>query len=154
MLSTPASYAPPIFSTQRREPDPWAGFSRGEHVRVWRGLYWHHAIYIGNGWLIEFGGGIFGGDVHHVHWGMFARGEAVQRVPHAATFAAEEVAQRAESQLGLGGFDLVLRNCEHFAHWCATDRWESSQVKTVAVVAATAVGCFLLAGDSRVARLA
>ena len=26
-----------------------------------RGLYWHHAIYIGNGVLIEFGSGIAGG---------------------------------------------------------------------------------------------
>lgn len=107
----------------------------GDHVRVWRGFYWHHAVYAGDGWLIEFGSSAFGGRVAHVEWGDFARGCSVNRVGRGGQAAV----QRADSQLGRSDFDLMTRNCEHFASWCATGQWESAQIAFVgfgAVVAA------------------
>jgi hypothetical protein len=30
----------------------------------------------------------------------------------------DEILRRAHRALGSGGYDLMLNNCEHFAHWC------------------------------------
>ena len=38
------------------------------------------------------------------------------------------VIERAESLLGKSQYHLGSRNCEHFAVWCKTGRWESLQV--------------------------
>lgn len=107
----------------------------GDHVRVSRGLYSHHAIYVGNGWLIEFGSGFLGVVVAYVEWQAFSRGSNVELVGCGGWVAAA----RAKSRLGMGGFDLISRNCEHFANWCVTGQWESSQVKAVAVAAFSAL---------------
>ena len=44
-------------------------------------------------------------------------------------YSPEETVERAESQLGREGYNLVFNNCEHFAVWCKTGKHESSQVK-------------------------
>jgi hypothetical protein len=38
------------------------------------------------------------------------------------------VVQRAMNKLGETEYNLGLNNCEHFASWCRTDRWESQQI--------------------------
>lgn len=125
LISVPSSNR---FSAFRARTLPaWTAFQPGDHVSVSRGLYTHHAVYVGNGWLIEFGSGLFGGVIAHVAWEDFA-GNAQVKLERRAGWSA---VQRAESQLGRNDFDLVSRNCEHFANWCATGRWESKQVETV-----------------------
>lgn len=32
-------------------------FSLGDHLRVWRGYFWHHGIYVGDDRVVQFGGG-------------------------------------------------------------------------------------------------
>jgi hypothetical protein len=113
----------------------------GDHVRVWRGLYWHHAICVGNDQLIEFGSGIFGGVAAFVDWQTFSKGSRVELVDSGGRIAAE----RAVSRLGMTGFDLISRNCEHFATWCVTGRWESSQVRVIAATALSAAAIALVA---------
>ena len=44
-------------------------------------------------------------------------------------YSPEETVERAEKQLGGGGYNLVFNNCEHFAVWCKTGKHESSQVQ-------------------------
>ena len=44
-------------------------------------------------------------------------------------YSPEETVERAESQLGREGYNLVFNNCEHFALWCKTGVKESSQVQ-------------------------
>lgn len=110
----------------------------GDHFRVSRGLYWHHAIYVGNGRLIEFGSGNLGGVVAHVDWQTFSRGSRVELVASGGVPAAE----RAQAKLGMDGFNLILRNCEHFANWCVRGRWASGQVR---FVVATVLAAVLLA---------
>lgn len=63
-------------------PAAWAKFRAGDHVAVRRGFYWHHAIYVGNGILIEFGSSIFGGIVARVNWEDFAKDGTVELVQH------------------------------------------------------------------------
>lgn len=118
----------------------WAHFEPGDHVRVDRGLYWHHAIFIGNGILIEFGSGVAGGSVSYVRWDDFAKGATVEFVGRGGTVAV----QRATSQMGRSDFSILDRNCEHFANWCATGRWESGQVDALAKGAVISAGLALL----------
>ncbi len=42
------------------------------------------------------------------------------------------VVQRAMNKLGEAEYQLDTDNCEHFANWCRTDRWESQQINGVA----------------------
>ena len=115
-------------------------FCPGDHVRVGRFLYSHHAIVESPDTVIEFGGGLQGGCVQRTSLDVFADGgevELVQRGGHTAV-------ERARGQLGRTGFDLISRNCEHFASWCATGRWESSQVQVAVAVGALALLCVLV----------
>ena len=123
---------------------PLGTFKPGDHVRVWRGFYWHHAIYIGDGWLIEFGSSLLGGPVAHVTWDDFARDGIVKRVTHERSFQPAEIVARAESRFGEKGFFLLTHNCEHFARWCATGQWESPQAQ----VAGVALVCLALLAAS------
>lgn len=34
-------------------------FQPGDHLRVWRGVYYHHGIYVGDKHVVQFGGSIF-----------------------------------------------------------------------------------------------
>lgn len=115
----------------QRQPQPFDSLAPGDHVRVWRGFYWHHAIYVGNGQLIEFGQGILGGPVGYVSWSHFAKGQHVEVVRHSLTYSPDQIISNAKSQLGRNHFSLARANCEHFATWCATGRWESEQVRIV-----------------------
>lgn len=111
---------------------------RGDHVRVHRLGYQHHAIYVGDHQLIEFGGGVSGGPVAYVTIDEFARNDRVEIVVHDHAFPPELVASRAEQQVGCAGFSLWNNNCEHFATWCVTGHGESRQVENVKAAATLA----------------
>jgi len=44
-------------------------------------------------------------------------------------YSPKETVERAESQLGREGYNIVFNNCEHFALWCKTGVEESTQVQ-------------------------
>jgi hypothetical protein len=52
---------------------------------------------------------------------------------------------RAMGDLGRNDFDLVFRNCEHFATWCTTGEWTSRQVQVAGAAALVLVGLVLIA---------
>ncbi|MGO9955434.1 MAG: lecithin retinol acyltransferase family protein [Solirubrobacteraceae bacterium] len=59
-------------------------FSLGDHLRVWRGYFWHHGIYIGDDRMVQFGGGIFDkrhAGVEEVGLADFLQGGRVEVVP-------------------------------------------------------------------------
>ena len=116
--------------------------SRGTVVKVWRGLYWHFAIYLGDGEVAELAKPFEGGNVRIVSLSAFNRGSRLQVVRFAGAFSKEAVARRAESLVGSSGYDLFKWNCEHFAAWCATGFASSQQI---AASKATAVVLTLLA---------
>jgi hypothetical protein len=118
----------------------------GDHVRVWRGVYWHHAIDMGDGTVIHY-------------WGLRAKEDAfIQRSPfddvmhgdpweivqYGQCDAPEVVVARAVSLLGKRDFNLAVNNCECFAHWCKAGRWESAQADTAVTAAggSVATGAF------------
>ena len=110
-------------------------FAMGAHLEVERagGLYYHHGIYVGRGWVIHFagepGGDKCGAEVREDSLEAFAMGAPVYDVRHHAAAPARVVVDRARSCLGEGGYDLVHNNCEHFATWCKTGRAHSTQVE-------------------------
>lgn len=124
-------------------------FLPGAHVRVWRGIYWHHAIVVDDQWLIEYGGGAGGGPVDYVSWEQFDPCGKAEEVRHLSRFSHAETLQRASAELGRTGFNLATANCEHWATWCATGQWSSSQVKVVAGAAVLTLAVVLLLPATR-----
>ena len=119
----------------------------GSHVRALRPLgYGHDGIYIGDSLVVEVGG-VRGSAAHLVPWAVFARGDQVVRLVHTDQLQGDEVVRRAVRALGTDTYSLFCGNCEHFATWCATGRWESTQVKAaceVVVVAGTSAAALLI----------
>ena len=59
-------------------------FSLGDHLRVWRGYFWHHGTYVGDDRVVQFGGGIFDkrhACVEEVTLSDFLQGGRVEVVP-------------------------------------------------------------------------
>lgn len=138
--------------------------ARGEHFFVWRrhrGVpFQHHGIDLGDGTAVHFtdgDGGVAGP-------GTYSQDFQIQRTPlkqithgrvhwvsHQDALPADEVVDRAMSQVGRTGYHILFDNCEHFACWCVADRDESRQV-SVACERLSAVGLkAVAAGTARAA---
>ena len=46
-------------------------------------------------------------------------------------YSGDETVERASGEIGKGGYNLALNNCEHFAVWCKTGVRDSSQVDKI-----------------------
>jgi hypothetical protein len=111
----------------------------GDHLFVDMGLYSHHGIDLGDGSVAHWWSGsadklsLFAAKstavVQLTPLSEFAGGRVVQVREYAQGLVGETVRQRALSQLGREGYDLIGDNCEHFATWCRTGFHESEQVK-------------------------
>jgi Lecithin retinol acyltransferase len=91
----------------------------------------------------------------------FVGGGVDPTVVHAVTsYLPEKVVRRARSQIGKRGYQLPVRNCEHFASWCYTGQAYSQQVMEVSRVCVLATVVFgvlsvvthLMAGNPWMAR--
>lgn len=109
-------------------------YSIGDHLSVFRNVYWHHGIYIGEGELIHFegipGGGMDLGNakITKVSLDEFSAGSIPKVVRYEKPrYNATEVVQRAHLRLGEKGYSFITNNCEHFAHWCKTGIHYSEQ---------------------------
>ena len=110
------------------------GMALGDQIYVMRplvgvaGVYEHHGIDCGDGTVIHFHKGEQGAEVKRTSREAFAQGSAIYGQRVTTAFLPSLVVARAESRLGDRDYDLLTRNCEHFATWCKTGRWESAQV--------------------------
>ncbi len=107
----------------------------GDHVYVERGLYTHHGVDIGDGWVIHFSsadGTKSGASICRARIEVFAGDATVRVQPYGTRFGAEQAAERARSMLGQSGYHLFSNNCEHFATWCVAGEHSSAQVEAVA----------------------
>jgi len=113
----------------------------GKHIYterlMGRGMlrYTHHGIYVGDERVIHYSGEEEGsermGNVEKVNLEEFGKGKSISKYPYKKGESVKEpenVVERAESLIGMGGYNLAIRNCEHFAHWCATGEWRSAQI--------------------------
>jgi len=143
------------------------GFKPGDHLRVARKLkgwvpYHHHAIYIGDGEVVQFGGEIRdkpnarigyasvkefqdGADAELVPHGRY---EGVQWLPEADP--PEKIVERARwladraSLFPSQPYNLIGNNCEHIANWCVCGYTESYQFKRALLAVAYAKGALFL----------
>ncbi len=110
--------------------------ARGDHIYVLRPLlYTHHGIDVGDGTVIHFSGepgqskanaGIVRSSLEE----FLGTGELRIR-DYGKRDDPQVTVDRAESQLGATGYNLIINNCEHFATWCCTGKPVSRQVRGV-----------------------
>ena len=94
-------------------------------------LYFHYAVYVGNGCIIHYASdtGDWGEHIyiHEAPLKEFTHDIPVIKIctfPEDSTlpgyhlYSAEETVERAKSRLGEEKYDLFFNNCEHFAIWC------------------------------------
>lgn len=117
------------------------GLTRGDHIMVDRGSYFHHGIFIGENNVVH-----WQGDLHKKVQGdeepaisldtledFAEEGEiiVVEYSEEIRVLEPVEVLHRALSRRGETGYHVVGNNCEHFAIWCKTGVHESTQVNEV-----------------------
>lgn len=137
-------------SRYRSRPLSQSDCRKGDHLYVhrlhskavrsvlrWRG-YTHHGIYTENGEVIDFAGfssGYSKGPIRRVKFEKFAGGFPVYRWSYASyrgkIYSPDEIVIRAQSQIGVRDYSIVVKNCENFANWCVTGRSISRQVPTL-----------------------
>jgi anaerobic selenocysteine-containing dehydrogenase len=113
-----------------------SGIKKGSHVAIACSFgpieYDHHAIYIGDGKVIERSQN----GVHVVPYSEFrGRGQTVI-VKSEKCFTKDEIVARAYSRLRGNGttsydraaYSLLSNNCEHFANWCRSGNHVSPQL--------------------------
>jgi hypothetical protein len=106
--------------------------SPGDHIRVWRGTYHHHGIFVGHNSVVHFTdvrNSKAAASVRPCTLAEFGNGSAIERVAYRKSLPAQEVVRRAVSWLGRRGYAVLSNNCEHFARWCKTGQHASEQVR-------------------------
>lgn len=117
---------------------------------VWRGAspedslagFWHHGIRLPDSSVIHYAGmdgpktfrnATIQQTIVHEFSPDPARTVHIVQYATGRTFPEEQVIERAQSQLGRGGYNVAWRNCECFARWCATGRANSFQTESAVV---------------------
>ena len=120
----------------------------GHVVRAHRGAYDHYAVHVGDGVVVQLGGGSELKDkaaacIHFAPFADFEDGDSATIVD----IHGQDLAATIERALWLCekpppiGYHLVAHNCEHVARWCATGVAESHQVRdALRINAAFSVG--------------
>lgn len=103
----------------------------GDHLAADRGLYKHHGVDVGSGWVVNYGGatGRAKSEVRLVTSAEFASGSTVRIVDDGSgRLSVSETVHRARGRLGEDAYHLMSSNCEHLALWSTTGYHQSGQV--------------------------
>ena len=115
----------------------------GSHIRVNRGLYYHHGIYISDDEVIHFTGRE---DDNILDWSKpeviktdleYFLKEGILEVKEYNyeelndLYPVEHIIKYARACLGDKGYNLVFNYCEHFANVCTLGKFRSRQVEKV-----------------------
>ena len=118
--------------------------SYGDQIRVNRGLYSHHGIYVSDDEIIQYASPT-GSEVSpdtaliiSTNLSTFLKGGELEvRVYNNDELkqvkSKEEIVKFARSLLGtgLGEYDIINNNCEHFSNYCAFGKKVSNQVEDI-----------------------
>ena len=120
-------------------------YAEGDHLAVPRVGYTHHAVYVGDGYVVQ----NTREGVDLVTLEEFSRGRPVEVIPHEdRAFSRSETVMRALSRVGQKEYSLLSFNCEHFVSWCISGEYRSPQVRSAA---ANAAGIALAATQTLIA---
>ena len=114
----------------------------GDHLRVSRGVYTHHGIYVSHSEVIHFSSlddDNLTGDGNEVISTSLSRflldGNFEVKIynddEHKDLYPVTDIVRWARACLGDGGYHLVINNCEHFANMCTLGRFHSHQVNNL-----------------------
>jgi hypothetical protein len=96
---------------------------RGDHIKVFRYFYFHHAIDMGDGTCIHFTGEPFkkfDSYIRRTDMDVFLKGGTMRIVEYDECKDPDEVVNTALSYVGMAGYHLIWNNCYHFARYCKT----------------------------------
>ena len=104
--------------------------AKGDHLMVSCGTYQHHAIDMGDGRVIQYGGGELSAnnEVAIMPYETLTSIGEVFVLDGPVSFSADEVIERAVSRIGEKNYSFLNNNCEHFVNWCRTGHADSRQV--------------------------
>lgn len=114
---------------------------KGDHIRVDRGLYNHHGIYISDNEVIHFTGrdadnilDWSNNEVISTNLEEFERGDILQVKDYTDEeigdlYPVSHIVNYSRACLGDKGYNLIFNNCEHFANVCTLGRFRSNQVQ-------------------------
>ncbi|MCE5221191.1 MAG: lecithin retinol acyltransferase family protein [Clostridium sp.] len=136
---------PVIFDVPDEEQEIWVRKkpSKGEHIKVDRGLYTHHGVYISNDEVIHFTGSEEDSvldwskpEVIKTDISYFLKDGELEVKEYTDDelqdlYPVEHIVAYARACLGDKGYNLVFNNCEHFANVCTLGRFRSGQVEKV-----------------------
>ena len=118
--------------------------SYGDQIRVNRGLYFHHGIYVSDDEVIQYaspkGSEISAKTALIIKTSLdtFLNGGEVEVRKYDSeelkkVRSKDEIVKFARTKLGsgLGEYDLINNNCEHFSNYCAFGIKESNQVEDI-----------------------
>jgi len=102
-----------------------------------RKMYFHYGVYVGNGMVVNYKGAP--GHETDAKTAMIRltsiedfAGKSTVYIDktYNSPFSGDEIARRARNKVGtgLGEYNLMTNNCEHFANWCRYNKKTSSQV--------------------------
>ena len=118
--------------------------SYGDQIRVNRGLYFHHGIYVSDDEVIQYaspkGSEISAPNALILSTTLdeFLKGGEVEVRVYSdeekkKVRSKDDIVKFAKSKLGtgLGEYDLINNNCEHFSNYCAFGEKFSNQVNDI-----------------------
>lgn len=115
--------------------------SKGDHIRVNRGFYYHHGIYIGDDKAIHFGSltdELNPDDAVVLETSLeeFLKGGKLEVAEYSEEEnkklkSPDEIVSYAKAHLGIKGYDIIKYNCEHFANECIFGEAKSDQVNNI-----------------------
>jgi hypothetical protein len=115
---------------------------RGDHIRVNRGIYNHHGIFVANDEVIHFASinddNILRTDNKVIKASIndFLRNGKVEVKIYTDDekldlYPTDAIVNWARSCLNDQDYNLIFNNCEHFANWCTLARFRSYQVENL-----------------------
>ncbi|XP_048241389.1 phospholipase A and acyltransferase 3-like [Haliotis rufescens] len=164
---------------QRHNQTVLESLEPGDQVEFIRGVYSHWAVYVGDNEVVHLSGddGARGSDMGHTFtisgvefgkatvrrdnfWDVVGDSEVHknnskdEKLEH---FKPSEIVRRALSKIGEVGYNLIFKNCEHFASWCRYNKEQSDQADDLltglavggALVAAFGIAAWLESGQKK-----
>lgn len=122
---------------EKKEP------TKGDHIRVSRGVYTHHGIYVSDIEVIHFTGedgdsvfdvennAVVATDINRFLKDGLLEVKVYNEIEIDDLYPVEGIVSYARACIGDKGYDLIFNNCEHFANICTLGRFRSRQVEKV-----------------------
>lgn len=116
---------------------------KGEHIRVNRGIYNHHGIYVSHDEVIHFTGqnndNILDWSKNEVittNLDVFLKDGTLEVKKYTEEelkdlYPVDHIVQYARCCIGDNGYNLIFNNCEHFSNVCTLGRFRSIQIDKI-----------------------